>query len=136
MVKMDLVPDSHILTSLFNACATSPLRNDALKRAHKLRMTMIIQGCEPHVKTYGAMINAFAGCGDTEMALSLVDEALQTHRPSQNFLNCALSACVSDKEAGFRHAIQVPALGNIFLIYETTFVLFLAVLENSVLPMG
>ena len=104
---MNLVVDAKIYSSLFNACAKSPFKEDALQRATKLRYLMIEKGFEPPLITYQAMINAFGMCGDTEMAFSLLDEALQKYRPSSNLLAVCLVACISDKEAGFRHAVQV-----------------------------
>ena len=104
---MDLVPEPKVFTSLFNACAKSGIMSYGLERANKLRYLMIEQGIEPTLITYQAMISAFGMCGDTEMVFSLVDEVLRKHRPNQNLLCSALVACISDKEAGFRHAILV-----------------------------
>lgn len=107
MQTMDLVPEGKVFTSLFNACAKSPFKERALKKASRLHWSMIEQGIEPSLITYKAMINAFGICGDMETAFSLIDEALQRYRPDETLLSSALVACVSDKEAGFRHAIQV-----------------------------
>ena len=107
MQQMNLVPAAKVFTSLFNACAKSPFKDQGLVRANKLHTLMIEKGIEPTLITYQAMINAFGICGDTEMAFSLVDEVLQKYKPNLNLLSSSLVACVSDKEAGFRHAIQV-----------------------------
>ena len=104
---MDLVAEPKVYSSLFNACAKSGIKDMGLEYAHKLRYHMIEQGIEPTFITYQAMISAFGMCGDTEMAFSLLDEVLLKCRPSENLLNSALVACISDKEAGFRHALLV-----------------------------
>ena len=112
---MDLIPEPKVFTSLFNACAKSSIKGYGLQRAHKLRYHMIEQSIEPTLITYQAMISAFGMCGDIEMAFSLLDEVLLKHRPNQNLLCSALVACISDKDAGFRHAILVNI--HLFICY-------------------
>lgn len=43
-------------TSLFNACANSPDKNDGLKRAKKLHNLMSLKSIEPNIFVYHAMI--------------------------------------------------------------------------------
>lgn len=125
MKQMDLIPEPKVFTSLFNACAKSPIKNYGLKRANNLRSLMIEQGIEPNLITYQAMISAFGVCGDTEMAFSLIDEVLQKYQPNQNLLCSALMACISDKEAGFRHAILVNLIHLFAVTFKCSFLVFI-----------
>jgi len=43
-------------TSLFNACANSPYKDDALKRAKHLHNLMSLKSIEPNIFIYHAMI--------------------------------------------------------------------------------
>ena len=51
---------------------------------------------------------AFGWCGDLKTAFCLVDEMIENKVEVSTFtINFLLQACVSDKEAGFRHALLV-----------------------------
>ncbi|KAF7273413.1 hypothetical protein GWI33_013878 [Rhynchophorus ferrugineus] len=96
-------------TALFNACANSPWpTTDGLTRAKHLYDLMIEKGYQPNDTNYHAMIKAFGRCGDLPMAFKLVDEmsrlGFSLKADTMNFL---LQACISDKEAGFRHGLLV-----------------------------
>lgn len=95
-------------TALFNACSNSPWPEDGLTRAKHLRNIMIEKGHEVNSTTYNAMIKAFGRCGDTKTAFELVDEMvdkkIRIHTDTINFL---LHSCITDKSAGFRHALLV-----------------------------
>lgn len=95
-------------TCLFNACANSPYKDDALKRAKKLHNLMSVKSIEPNIFIYHAMIKAFGRTGDLLTAFSLVDEMLtKKYKLKDETFNFLLQACISDKEAGFRHALLV-----------------------------
>lgn len=96
-------------TALFNACSNSPWpETDGLTRAHKLRNIMIEKGHDPNNITYNAMIKAFGRCGDLSMAFLIADEMLSKERILNNdTISFLLQACITDKEAGFRHALLV-----------------------------
>uniref|UniRef100_A0A6P7F786 Pentatricopeptide repeat-containing protein 1, mitochondrial n=1 Tax=Diabrotica virgifera virgifera TaxID=50390 RepID=A0A6P7F786_DIAVI len=96
-------------TALFNACANSPWPlTDGLKRATHLREIMIEKGYQPNDTNYNVMIKAFGRCGDLPMAFSLVDEMRSKKiRIRDETINFLLQSCISDKEAGFRHALLV-----------------------------
>ncbi|NP_001153853.1 pentatricopeptide repeat domain 1 [Acyrthosiphon pisum] len=95
-------------TCLFNACANSPYKDDALKRAKKLHNLMSLKSIEPNIFNYHAMIKAFGRTGDLLTAFSLVDEMLtKKYKLKDETFNFLLQACISDKEAGFRHALLV-----------------------------
>ncbi|KAJ8318458.1 hypothetical protein KUTeg_003549 [Tegillarca granosa] len=107
MKKMALQPEDPTYTALFNACANSPLKGDGLKRAENLRELMAIKGYTPNLVTYKAMMKAFAYCGDMKTAFLIADEASRKFRLDEEFFCHLLFSAVSDKEAGFRHAIQI-----------------------------
>lgn len=96
-------------TALFNACSNSPWPlTDGLSRAKKLHLIMIEKGDEPNDTTYNAMIKAFGRCGDLQTAFFLVDEmASKGHQVSADTMTFLFQACITDKEAGFRHALLV-----------------------------
>ncbi|KAJ8979130.1 hypothetical protein NQ317_017973 [Molorchus minor] len=78
---------------------------DGLTRAKHL-YDIIIEKCyNPNDTNYNAMIKAFGRCGDCQMAFTIVDEMVCGTRWST--INFLLEACISDKEAGFRHALLV-----------------------------
>ncbi|PSN34344.1 Pentatricopeptide repeat-containing protein 1 [Blattella germanica] len=87
MKKRDLKVTGATYTGLFNACANSPWPQDGLKRAKHL---------------------PFGRCGDLSTAFSLVDEMADKQLPiAENTFNFLFHACITDKEAGFRHALLV-----------------------------
>ena len=94
-------------TSLFNAIANSPVPKEEGKRAHWLRNRMIKNGVIPEYITYQAMIKAFGMCGDLKTAFEVADEVIHFHGADDNLLTSLLVACISDKDAGFKHAIGV-----------------------------
>lgn len=96
-------------TALFNACANSPWpQTDGLTRAAHLRNIMIEKMYEPNLTNYNAMIKAFGRGGDLKTAFSIVDDMLAKGIAIEDdTLNFLLQACITDKEAGFRHALLV-----------------------------
>ncbi|XP_060534881.1 pentatricopeptide repeat-containing protein 1, mitochondrial [Cylas formicarius] len=108
MKKRGLQVTGGTYTALFNACANSPWPQDGLTRARRLRDIMIEKQYTPNDTTYHAMIKAFGRCGDLTTAFSLADEmannGIKLKSETMNFL---LQACISDKEAGFRHSLLV-----------------------------
>lgn len=95
-------------TALFNACANSPWPEDGLTRAKHLHQIMIEKRYEPNDTNYNSMIKAYGRCGDLKTAFSLVDEMIvKGFMIKDDTLNFLLQACISDKEAGFRHALLV-----------------------------
>jgi len=60
-----------------------------------------------HIHTI-LFISAFGRCGDLSIAFTLVDEMAEKKVPiSDETFNFLLQACITDKEAGFRHALLV-----------------------------
>lgn len=57
---------------------------------------------------YSYLFLAFGRTGDLLTAFSLVDEMLtKKYKLKDETFNFLLQACISDKEAGFRHALLV-----------------------------
>jgi hypothetical protein len=54
-----------------------------------------------------AMVKAFAVCGDVQRAFAIVDELCQRFTPDPEMFSFLLMACISDTQAGLKHAIQV-----------------------------
>ncbi|KAK3592342.1 hypothetical protein CHS0354_021676 [Potamilus streckersoni] len=107
MKQMGIQPSARVYTSLFNACSNSPWKEDGLSRAKQLRELMTEKDIEPSFITMKAMIKAFGMCGDLETAFIIMDEASKKYRLDQECFSYLIMACISDKEAGFHHTIQV-----------------------------
>ncbi|GLV34789.1 uncharacterized protein CBL_09270 [Carabus blaptoides fortunei] len=108
MKKRGLKPAGGTYTALFNACANSPWIEDGLSRATKLRQLLIEKREILNDTNYNAMIKAFGRCGDIQTAFALVDEMTENKIPlKEETLNFLLQSCISDNEAGFRHALLV-----------------------------
>lgn len=109
MKKRGLKVTGGTYTALFNACANSPWPlTDGLTRAKHLREIMIEKQYDPNITNYNAMIKAFGRCGDLQTAFSLVDEMITKRMPlKDDTFNFLLQACITDKEAGFRHALLI-----------------------------
>lgn len=108
MKKRGLKPTGGTYTALFNACANSPWIEDGLSRATKLRQLLIEKREILNDTNYNAMIKAFGRCGDIQTAFALVDEMIENKIPlKEDTLNFLLQSCISDNEAGFRHALLV-----------------------------
>lgn len=101
-------PKAGTYTALFNACANSPWLEDGLSRATHLRNLMIEKGDEANVTIYNAMIKAFGRCGDLKTAFEIVDEMVAKKLTiKDDTINFLLQASITDKNAGFRHALLV-----------------------------
>lgn len=108
MKRRGLSPVAGTYTALFNACANSPWPADGLSRANHLRNLMFEKGHEANATTYNAMIKAFGRCGDIKTAFEIVDEMVAKRLPTcEDTFNFLLQANITDKEAGFRHALIV-----------------------------
>lgn len=108
MKKRALTVTAGTYTALFNACANSPWPEDGLARAKHLYEIMQEKGHTPNDTNYNAMIKAFGRCGDLQMAFALVDQMLEAKLPLRDdTINFLLQSCISDKQAGFRHALLV-----------------------------
>ncbi|XP_022244513.1 pentatricopeptide repeat-containing protein 1, mitochondrial-like isoform X2 [Limulus polyphemus] len=103
-----MTPSPATLTGLFNACAETPFLNYGLQKAIHLREQIMEKGWQPSNITFHSMIKAFGRCGDLETAFSLADEMTENgHVVTAETFNFLLQACITNKEAGFTHAIQV-----------------------------
>lgn len=108
MKQRGLVVTGGTYTSLFNACAMSPFKSDALLKANHLRELMKEKGYEPNLQNYNAMIKAYGRLGDILTAFQLVDEMVTKRLPVRlDTMNHLLQACATNQELGFRHALLV-----------------------------
>lgn len=108
MKKFGIKPKPTTFTSLFNACANSPWKEDGLQRAFNLRQLVQEQDMELNIASYNAMVKAFAMCGDLVTAFAVVDEMIAANvKPDGATFSALLMVAVSDKPAGFRLAIEV-----------------------------
>ncbi|ERL90759.1 hypothetical protein D910_08106 [Dendroctonus ponderosae] len=108
MKKRALTVTAGTYTALFNACSNSPWPADGLARANQLYGIMQEKGYTPNDTNYNAMIKAFGRCGDLQMAFALVDQMREAKLPLRDdTVSFLLQSCISDKEAGFRHALLV-----------------------------
>ena len=54
------------------------------------------------------MVKTFGVCGDLRTAFAIVDEMLRKNiKLDARLFSSLLMACISDKEAGLKHAIEV-----------------------------
>ena len=111
MKKFGLSPEDPTYTALFNACSNSPWPEDGLQRADNLRRLMTEKGYTPNMMTFNSMIKAYAKCGDVLKAFAVVDEAIAAgHKPRGPCYCFILMACIADKDAGTKLAIEVIKL--------------------------
>lgn len=96
-------------TGLFNAYANAaPHESDTLERVNHLRELLLEKNYEPNAINYNAMIKAYGRCGDVMNAFCLVDEMItKQFSLKPDTFSFLLQACITDKEAGFRHALFV-----------------------------
>ncbi len=109
MKKFQIKPKASTYTSLFNACANSPWKEDGLQRAMNLRQLILEQDATVlNIASYNSMIKAFAMCGDLVTAFAVVDEVIAADiKPDYSTFSALLMATVGDKSTGFRLAIEV-----------------------------
>lgn len=108
MKKQDLKPTLATYTSLLNACANCANADMSLEKLNYARQLLIEKDVQLNAAHYNAMIKAYGRHGKLFEAFQLVDEMkdkkLTIGISTFNFL---LQGTISDKEAGFRHALLV-----------------------------
>ncbi|KAK7591179.1 hypothetical protein V9T40_002792 [Parthenolecanium corni] len=93
-------------TGLFNAIANSPFPKNAERRLTSLRKKLADDSIELTAINYHAMIKAYARLKDTYSAFLVADEMLSKgHALTTETYSFLLQACISDSEAGLRHAL-------------------------------
>ena len=118
MKKFGLEPEDPTYTALFNACSNSPWKVDGLTRAKHLHDLMLEKGYEPNTTTSHAMIKAYGVCGDIQQAFVVMDEMLAAGlKPNAETFSFLLMACISDREAGLKHAIEVNMTKAVMIRY-------------------
>ncbi|XP_067933578.1 pentatricopeptide repeat-containing protein 1, mitochondrial-like [Watersipora subatra] len=108
MKKMGLMDrDSHIYTSLFEACMRVSDKTEALEAALHVLGTIRHDSVEMSGITYKAAVKCFGLLGDLETAFRLADECKSSQKHDDYMLSALLIACNSHKTAGFQLAIGV-----------------------------
>lgn len=108
MKRRSLPVHACVFTSLFNSCANSPFPSDGLNRTRKLLTEMNEKEIQPNEITCHAIIKAFGRCGSLEEAFKFVDYMMSRKMSLKaEAFNFLFHGCISDKEAGFRHALLV-----------------------------
>ena len=68
------------------------------------------------------MIKAFGMCGDMRMAFELMDEMQEEgHVIDGVTYSQIMIACISDKQAGLKHIIEVSIYGDRIVLYQLLF---------------
>ncbi len=106
-------PKSESITDLFNSianCSDPKMRHRALKHGQTLRQDLManrkVELLNPVINQ--VMIKAFGKCGDLDTAFGIVDEmAAKKLEITAETMSHLLQACISDRKAGFRHAVIV-----------------------------
>ncbi|KAG8183529.1 hypothetical protein JTE90_003877 [Oedothorax gibbosus] len=108
MTDRNLKPTPATLTGVFNSCSESPFPEYSLKKAQMLREKIKVKNWTMNQITYRAMIKAFGKCGDIQTAFQIVDEmAKEDIKIDVSTYSFLLMSCISNKEAGFTHAVEV-----------------------------
>ncbi|XP_053708965.1 pentatricopeptide repeat-containing protein 1, mitochondrial isoform X2 [Synchiropus splendidus] len=108
MKKRGLQPSDATYTALFNACAESRRQPAGLQRALKLEQDLRRQGCQLSAVTYHALLKVHARHNHLQACLYTLQEMVQQgHAVTPQTFHYLLMACVKDRDAGFRLALQV-----------------------------
>lgn len=112
MKKYGLSASSHTYSSLFNACAESPVPKHALDRAEKLWSEVasrVSNGeLELNIITCNSAMKAFAICGNPNTSFSIYDVMLQQDLlPDTHTYAMLLTACGFDAEDGASKALCI-----------------------------
>ncbi|KAK7862344.1 hypothetical protein R5R35_011572 [Gryllus longicercus] len=101
------VPDA-VYTGLFNACANSSDPRNGLKCCLHLQGLLQEKGVELNATHYNAMMKAYGRCGELSKAFQVADLMMDKEMQlDSNAFNFLLQACISDTQAGLRHALWV-----------------------------
>lgn len=104
-----------MITVLFKACANCQYPEFAIKKCDSLRVYLKNRDIKPDVKTYCAMINAYGRSGAVYEAFNVADEMiLLGKRPSIDVFKNLMTACISNREYGFKYSLNV-CLVSIFI---------------------
>ena len=100
-----------IMTVLLSSCANCQYPEFAIKKIDSMRVYMKNRDIQPNKMNYGAMVLAYGRNGAIYEAFNAVDEMVMLGlKPELDIFNNLLCACISDKDHGFKYALDVRNL--------------------------
>ncbi|XP_008402988.1 pentatricopeptide repeat-containing protein 1, mitochondrial [Poecilia reticulata] len=108
MKKRGLAATDATYTALFNACAESPSKQAGLQQALKLEQELRRQNYPLSTITYHALLKTHAITNHIQACVhTLLEMVKNGHAVTQETFHYLLMACLTDKDTGFRLALQV-----------------------------
>ncbi|XP_014829557.1 PREDICTED: pentatricopeptide repeat-containing protein 1, mitochondrial-like [Poecilia mexicana] len=108
MKKRGLAATDATYTALFNACAESPSKQAGLHQALKLEQELRRQNYPLSTITYHALLKTHAITNHIKACIHTLREMVKNgHAVTQETFHYLLMACLTDKDTGFRLALQV-----------------------------
>lgn len=104
------------MTILFLACSNSQFPEYAIRKIDGIRVYLKNRDIQPNQKMYSAMITAYGKQGAIYEAFNVVDEMVAlNHKLNIDIYNNLLVACNSDRDHGFKYALEVNSKSAILL---------------------
>ncbi|XP_027873931.1 pentatricopeptide repeat-containing protein 1, mitochondrial isoform X1 [Xiphophorus couchianus] len=108
MKKRGLAATDATYTALFNACAESPSKQAGLQQALKLEQELLRKNYPLSTITYHALLKTHAITNHIQACVHTLREMVKNgHAVTQEAFHYLLMGCLTDKDTGFRLALQV-----------------------------